>query len=197
MAPAFPRFLLVILVALLVPAPAAAQAQAANGNIEGIVRDASGGVLPGVTVRVTNADTGTARDVVTNERGVYRAPLLPLGAYRVTAELQGFKRHEQEGLTLSAGQTLVVDITLGVGGLAEVVSVTTETPVVDTAKIDAGRNLGEREVKNLPLVSRNPYNFALVQPGISGFENPSTTRSTATPTRRRIARASACCPSPK
>ena len=47
-----------------------------------------------------------------------------------------------------------------------------ETPVVDSAKIDAGRNLSEREIKNLPLVSRNPYNFALVQPGVSGFENP-------------------------
>jgi hypothetical protein len=52
-----------------------------------------------------------------------------------------------------------------------VISVTAETPIVDTAKIDIGRNIGEREVKNLPLVSRNPYNFALLQPGVTGFEN--------------------------
>ena len=129
-------------------------------------------VLPGVTVTVTNTDTGAQRVVVTNEGGIYRAVLLPLGTYTVSAELPGFKRYEQKGLPLSAGQSVVVDIPMAVGGLTEVVSVSGERPVVDTAKIDLGRNLGEREVKNLPLVSRNPYNFALVQPGVTGFENP-------------------------
>jgi hypothetical protein len=151
---------------------AAAQAQAANGNIEGVVRDSSSGVLPGVAVTVINTDTGLQRSTVTNSDGVYRVVLLPLGPYSLTAELQGFRKSEQTGLVLSAGQTLVVDITLGVGGVAETVSVSVGMPVVDTAKIDVGRNLGEREIKNLPLVSRNPYNFALVQPGVSGFENP-------------------------
>jgi hypothetical protein len=161
-----------LLLAAVTSAPLAAQSQAANGNIEGVVRDTSGAVLPGVTVTVTNTDTGALRAVVTNERGAYRALLLPLGTYKVTAELAGFRRYEQTGLTLSAGQTLTVDAAMSVGGVEEVVSVTAENPVVDTAKIDTGRNIGEREVKNLPLVSRNPYNFALVQPGVSGFENP-------------------------
>lgn len=154
------------------PIAAAAQSQAANGDIEGIIRDTSGAVLPGVTVTVTNTDTGAVRVVVSNENGTYRAVLLPLGTYTVTAELPGFKRYERTGLTLSAGQSVVVDIAMDVGGVTEVVSVSAEQPVVDSAKIDLGRNLGEREVKNLPLVSRNPYNFALVQPGVTGFENP-------------------------
>jgi hypothetical protein len=154
------------------PVPAFAQSQAANGNIEGTIRDTSGAVLPGVTVTVTNTDTGTRRVVVSNENGIYRAVLLPLGTYTVTAELSGFKKYEQTGLSLSAGQSAIVDVAMAVGGVTEVVSVTAEQPVVDTAKIDLGRNLGEREVKNLPLVSRNPYNFALVQPGVTGFENP-------------------------
>ncbi len=64
--------------AFVSPHTAAAQAQAANGNIEGTVRDSSGASLPGVMVTVTNMDTGTTRSVVTNETGVYRAPLLPL-----------------------------------------------------------------------------------------------------------------------
>jgi hypothetical protein len=161
-----------LLLAAVMVAPLAAQSQAANGNIEGIVRDTSGAVLPGVTVTVTNIDTGAQRSVVTNERGAYRAPLLPLGTYTVTAELAGFKRYEQTGLTLSAGQTLTVDAAMSIGGIEEVVSVTAENPLVDTAKIDTGRNISEREIKNLPLVSRNPYNYALVQPGVSGFENP-------------------------
>ncbi|MBA3886355.1 MAG: TonB-dependent receptor, partial [Acidobacteria bacterium] len=161
-----------LLIAALMATPAAAQSQAANGNIEGVVRDSSGAVLPGVTVTVTNTGTGAQRTVVTNENGAYRAVLLPLGAYTVAAELPGFKRYEQTGLALSAGQTVTIDVAMPIGGVEEVVSVTAENPVVDTAKIDTGRNISEREIKNLPLVSRNPYNYALVQPGVSGFENP-------------------------
>ena len=157
--------------ALLGAASAHAQSTAANGAIEGTVVDNSGGVLPGVTVTVSNTETGTTRSVVTNESGLYRATLLPLGAYRVAAELQGFKKFEQVGVTVGAGQTANVNVRLEVGDLNEVISVTADAPVVDTAKVDAGRNLNENEVKNLPLVSRNPYNFALLQPGVTGFEN--------------------------
>ena len=167
------RILPSLLALLLVvsAAPALAQSQAANGAIEGTVRDNSGGVLPGVTVSVVNADTGTLRIVVTNESGLYRAVLLPLGTYRVTAELAGFKKHDQGGIELGAGRTAEINITLQVGDLNETVSVTADSPIVDPAKIDLGRNLNEREVKNLPLVSRNPYNFALLQPGVTGYEN--------------------------
>ena len=79
-----------------------AQSQAANGSIEGTVTDSSGGVLPGVTVTVTNTETGAARSVVTNEAGLFRAPLLPLGTYTVVAELEGFKKYEESGIRLSA-----------------------------------------------------------------------------------------------
>jgi len=152
-------------------APAIAQSQAANGSIEGTILDVSGAALPGVTVTVHNVETGAQRVVVTNASGVYRALLLPLGSYRIVAELTGFKKHEQTGVTLGAGQAAVINVTLGVGDVSELISVTADTPVVDPGKIDIGRNLNEREVKNLPLVSRNPYNFALLQPGVTGFEN--------------------------
>jgi len=168
------RAVLAFLLSLtLVPAAALAQSQAANGSIEGTVSDASGGVLPGVTVTVTNVDTGTVRAVVTNEAGLFRAPLLPLGKYTVSAELQGFKKFEQVGISLAAGQTVTINVALSVGQLNETVTVSAaDRPVLDLAKIDAGRNLSETEVKNLPLVARNPYNFALAQPGVTGFENP-------------------------
>ena len=167
------RVLSSVLALLLVAsaAPALAQSQAANGAIEGTVRDSSGGVLPGVTVEIANTDTGTQRIAVTNESGLYRAVLLPLGSYRLTAELAGFKKHERAGITISAGQTAEINVTMSVGDLNETVSVTADTPIVDPAKIDLGRNMNEREVKNLPLVSRNPFNFALLQPGVTGFEN--------------------------
>src|SRR5687767_460760 len=97
-----------LLLSLSLAAPALAQGQAINGTIEGSVTDDSGGALPGVVVTVTNTDTGDMRSVLTNESGVFRAPLLPLGSYRVVAELQGFRRHEQTGVTLSAGQVAVL-----------------------------------------------------------------------------------------
>ncbi len=162
--------LAITLLALTVAVPALAQSQAINGSIEGTVRDNSGGILPGVTVTMTNTDTGSTRVVVTNESGLYRALLLPLGTYTVSAELSGFKKYERAGILLSAGQAAVIDVVLGVGDVTEVVSVTADAPLVDVGRIDQGRTLNEREIKELPLTSRNPYNFALLQPGVVGFE---------------------------
>ncbi len=148
-----------------------AQSQAINGTIEGTVKDASGAVLPGVTVTVLNTDTGTQRVVVTNESGLFRAPLLQLGRFTVTAELSGFSKYEQTGIGLVAGQSVVLNIALKVGGMTETVTVSADAAVVDLGKTDVGRNITSREIANLPNVSRNPYNFALLQPGVTGTEN--------------------------
>ena len=83
------RLILALLLGLVTALPVAAQSTAINGSIEGVVSDESGAVLPGVTVTVTNLDTGDNRVIVTNESGLFRAPLLTLGTYRVAAELQG------------------------------------------------------------------------------------------------------------
>jgi Carboxypeptidase regulatory-like domain/TonB dependent receptor len=165
------KILLSLLTCVLAAAPAFAQSQAANGAIEGTVTDSSGAVLPGVTVTVTNVDTGTERIVTTNEKGLFRAPLLPLGTYRVVAELQGFKKFEQTGVTLSVGQTAVVNATLTVGAVSESITVIANSPLLDPARIDIGHTMTDLEVHNLPLVARNPYNFALAQPGVTGIGN--------------------------
>jgi carboxypeptidase family protein/TonB-dependent receptor-like protein len=166
------KYIFSALLSLSLTAPALAQSQGANGAIEGTISDSSGGVLPGVTVTVTNVDTGAERSVVTNEKGIYRAPLLPLGKYRVVAELQGFKKFEQKDTQLSVGQTAVVNATLSVGTVSETITVSgSDIPALDVARIDIGHTMSELEVHNLPLVARNPYNFALVQPGVTGIEN--------------------------
>ncbi|HZR24519.1 MAG TPA: carboxypeptidase regulatory-like domain-containing protein [Vicinamibacterales bacterium] len=166
------KFSLLLLVCLAWAAPAWAQSQAANGAIEGTISDSSGGVLPGVTVTITNTDTGTERTVVTNEKGLYRAPLLPLGTYRVIAELQGFKKFEQTNVKLSVGETATVNATLAVGAVSETITVSgADVPALESARIDIGHTMTDVEVHNLPLVARNPYNFALVQPGVTGIEN--------------------------
>src|SRR5205085_4199171 len=109
---------------------------------------------------------------VTSEKGLYRAPLLPLGKYRVVAELQGFKKFEGTDIQLSVGQTAVVNATLTVGALSETITVSgSDIPALDVARIDIGHTMSNLEVHNLPLVARNPYNFALVQPGVTGIEN--------------------------
>jgi hypothetical protein len=148
-----------------------AQSQAINGTIEGVVRDPTGAALPGATVTVTQLETGARRVLTTAADGSYRALLLPLGSYRVRAELQGFKAVEQAGIQLSAGQTLAVDARLEVGGVQEVIQVTAESPVTQPARVDLGRTITETEVKNLPNVARNPYNFGLLQPNVTGYEN--------------------------
>ena len=164
------RIFSAFILSLAVGSSAFAQSTAINGTIEGTVKDEQGALLPGVTVTVTNLDTGDQRVVVSNESGLYRAPLLSLGTYRVSAELQGFKKFEQTGVSLRAGQTAVIDVALLVGVLSETITVTADSPVVDLAKIEQGRTLSEAEIKTLPLTSRNPYNFALLQPGVVGFE---------------------------
>jgi len=167
------RFVRLVAAVMLLGTPltAAAQSQAINGSIEGTVRDTSGAALPGVTVTITNTETGAQRSVITGGEGEYRAPLLPLGKYDVVAELSGFKKFEQKGITLQAGQVALINIGLSVGDVSETITVTGESPVAQPGRIDLGRTIGEAEVKNLPLVSRNPYNFAFLQANVTGYEN--------------------------
>jgi hypothetical protein len=162
---------LALLATVLVTPMAWAQSTAINGAIEGVVKDSTGAVLPGATVTLTNVETGAQRTLTTGADGGYRALLLPLGAYKVRAELQGFKVLERTGLQLSAGQTAVLNLRMEVGGVQEVVSVTGEAPIADPGKIDLGRTISETEIKNLPNVSRNLFNFALLQPNVTGYEN--------------------------
>lgn len=147
------------------------QASAINATIEGVIQDSSGGAIPGVAVAIVNEDTGLTRVVTTNEAGYYRAPLLPLGTYRVSAEIPGFTRFSQEGIVLTAGMTARVDITLNLGQVEETVTVSANVPVVEPGKIELGRVLDSREIENIPLVSRNPFNFALLQANVTGYEN--------------------------
>ena len=165
---------------------------------------------PGVTVTVTNIDTGDRRAiVVTNESGVYRAPLLPLGRYKVSAELQGFKKFEQQGITLSAGQTALINVELSVGNVTETITVT-ERVAGRAAGQDRPRPHDRRERRSatcrssraIPTTSRSSRRTSPATRTTSSACRASpptarrctpTTRSTATPTPRRIAPACACC----
>lgn len=84
-------------------------AQSTTGTIQGVVQDNQGGVVPGATVTARNVDTNVSRSVATDAEGVYRLLEMPLGNYEVTVELTGFSRYVRSGVTLSVGQTAVVE----------------------------------------------------------------------------------------
>jgi Carboxypeptidase regulatory-like domain/TonB dependent receptor len=148
-----------------------AQSQALNGQIEGTVSDSNGGSIPNAPVSVRNIETGAVRSVVSDSNGFYRIPLLPLGTYQVTVAAVNFKRLVRDGVTLSTGQTATVDVVLEAGAISETVNVSSDAPIADAGKIDVGRVMNAQEVQNLPLVSRNPYNYALLQANVTGRPN--------------------------
>ena len=162
---------LLILAAGVFVSGAFAQSQALNGQIEGIVTDATGASLSGATIVARNLETGAERTVTSDEGGVYRLPLLPLGTYRVTVESANFKRLVREGITLTAGQTATVNLGLEPGDVSATVTITSDAPIADPGKIDLGRVVNAREIQDLPLVSRNPYNFSLLQANVVGRPN--------------------------
>ena len=102
---------------------AAAAAQTNTGQIAGTVKDTSGGVLPGVTVTITNVNTNIARTAVTDDRGAFVVTSLPVGTYKVAAELQGFKKVERAGFELAADGRLTADFSLSVGSMTETIQV--------------------------------------------------------------------------
>ena len=147
-----------------------AEAQVTTGSILGTVKDASGGVLPGVTVVAINVDTNLSRTEVTNERGEYSLRFLPPGTYRLEAELAGFKRFVQTGVEIELSRAARVDPVLEVGGATENVQVRADAPLVDTAHVALGRTVGQTEILNLPLVDRDVYALLDLTAGIDASE---------------------------
>ncbi len=151
---------------------ASAQSQSINGTIRGTVMDTTGAVLPGVTITVTNTATGFTRQVTSGGEGEYIVPNLPLGTYSVLAEANGFAPLTQKGVNVGAGSSVTVDEHLKTGSVATQVLVVDDAPILEVSRLDLSRTISATETQNLPLSSRNPYNFILFQPGISGHPNP-------------------------
>jgi hypothetical protein len=147
------------------------QAAAINGEIAGTVLDPSGAPVANVTVSVVHVGTGYQRTTATTSAGQYRLPVLPLGEYSLTLEAEGFAPYKQSDITLSAGATATIDVKLQLKSVTAEVVVSSAAPIVDVGRTDQGGTLSAQAVANLPLVSRNPLNFILQQPNISGRGN--------------------------
>lgn len=141
-----------VLAAVLFAVPAGAQEL--RGAIEGTLKDASGGVLPGATVEARHLATNAVQTVVSDANGIYRFPALPPGRLTITATLSGFTPAKRENIELLAGQILKADLTMAVSGLAESVQVRAEAPIVDV-KQNAVTATITKDVIDLLPVGRN------------------------------------------
>jgi hypothetical protein len=150
-----------ILVAALMSLPVVAHAQEAV--LSGTVSDSTGSVLPGVLVRAVHDASGNTFEAITDARGAYRMPVRS-GAYVITAQLTGFVTVTRRGVELLVGQTADINLQMAVGA-AEAVTVTAETPLVNTVTSNLGGNIDMRQVSELPVAARNWINLALVAPG--------------------------------
>ena len=154
----------VILLGILPASPT--RAQGAAGAITGTVTDQTTGVMPGATVTIRNDDTGTTRELITNEHGRFRAPDLPPGPYTVIATLSGFQTVERRGIILTVGREAVIDFAMGVGRIADVVTVVGESSSIDTRTSSTGGLISESQIKNLPLNGRSFIELANLTPGV-------------------------------
>ena len=141
-------------------------AQNVGGSIQGIVADATGAALPGVTIVIRNIATGDTREIASDEQGRYIAPVLPPGEYELRASVQGFQTVERRGITLVVGQAAVINLTLGIGTVQENLTVTGEAPPVQLTSGAVSGVVGEREIQFLPLNGRSFQQLALLQPGV-------------------------------
>src|SRR5580765_1171799 len=146
------RILLAIVgVVALAAGPAFAQAVGATtGAINGKVSDATGGVMPGVTVTISSPSMQGVRTAVTNEEGSYRFPAIPPGDYKMTYELEGFSTVVREGIRVGLGFTATVNTELKVASLTESVTVSGQSPVVDITSTKTATNFDAKELASMP-----------------------------------------------
>ena len=168
-----------LLVGALVGATAtSALAQQGTTELRGSVTDETGGALPGVTVFIQNEADGTFREVITGGDGSYFAAQLLPGVFSVTAALPGFTTFQTTGYELRVGQTLPLNIILGVGALEETVTVSGQAPLVDLTSAEVGGTLDSQELVEMPLQNRSAFAAISLLPGIQFLPSESSGNDT-------------------
>jgi hypothetical protein len=152
---------------LLLLLPVDLLAQGGTGQIEGVVGDEQGGVLPGATLSLRHQASGVQRVVVTAGDGTYRFPALGPGLYTLKAELTSFAPEEVIDIEMTIGLGLKRDFTLRLQSLQEAIVVQGEAPVVDTTKSEVSGVVTQKQIETLPINSRQYLSLALLMPGTS------------------------------
>jgi hypothetical protein len=143
------------------------EAQTTGSSLRGNVRDNQGGVLPGVSITARSPDMIQPATAVTDAEGYYRLINLPPGEYTITAELPGFSTYKRDGILLRAAVNFQVDITMSLGTLAETITVTGESPMLEVSKPGNVLNIDGEFQKQMPLAARKNWTDFLEQtPGV-------------------------------
>jgi len=127
-----------------------ARAQLYSGSLTGLVTDPSGGVVPGATVKLIDADKGFSYEAETDSAGRYVLRSLPPGNYRLSVSVAGFRTHAQEGITINVSQNATVDAVLQVGAQAETVEVSAAAPALSTQDAVTGQEVNRTFINDLP-----------------------------------------------
>jgi hypothetical protein len=166
--------ILLVIAALMALTPSLLAQSAGTGALTGTVTDATGAIIPGVTVTLTSTDTNQTRSTITSEDGRYRFALLPPGAYGVRFTIPGFKTSEVSSVTVRVTETQVLDRALEVGAQSEQVTVEAQTEVLQTATSTLGTTVGASTVTQLPLSTRNYTQILALSAGTNTGANNAT-----------------------
>ncbi|HEV2915136.1 MAG TPA: TonB-dependent receptor [Pyrinomonadaceae bacterium] len=160
------RSVLCVLFLLALAVSASAQFRA---GLQGTVTDATGAVVPGATVTLTNNETGKSQQITTSDEGFYRFSSLAPGLYTLTGEQTGFSKTVLDSVNISAEEVQGVDLVLQAGSVSEVVTVSADTAAaLETENANIRGIITTEEVRELPQVGRNPYELARTAPGVFG-----------------------------
>ena len=146
---------------------ASAAAQTETGRITGVVTDATGGILPGVTVNAKAVGTGATRTVVTDSAGQYVFANLPPAQYEITTELAGFNPANSK-VTVTVGGAFNVPLRMDVAGTKENINVVAEVPRINTTNGEVSTTITETQIRELPTITRNVYDLVAVAGNVSG-----------------------------
>src|SRR5262245_60239704 len=161
-----PWFVLIATVFLVLLSGKALLGQTSTAVLTGTIRDASGAILPGVTVTSTNTARNTSQSTVSNDAGSYAFPAMQPGTYSLTAELPGFKKFLREGIVLQVTQVIRLDVEMALGAISESVEVSESVPMVETETSSRGSVIDEKKIIELPLNGRDYNQLALLSPGV-------------------------------
>ena len=157
---------LVVAAALVLTLAGAAAAAQSLSSVHGFVSDDTGAALPGVTVELVDRERGHRRTVTSNDRGFFALRAVLSGEYDLTASLPGFRTVRREDLHLHVGQSVELDLRLGLASVEETVTVNAEAPLLEVGRSGAAGYVDEEEIAALPISGRDFVRFALLQPTV-------------------------------
>ena len=154
-------------VVLLASACALQLSAQSTSSLRGTITDPQGAVIPDATVTLANQENGTKRQAVTNGSGEYQFPQVTPGTYQLVVEKPGFSTMTRDGVVLAVNTPATVDLALSIGKTGEVVNVMSEAPIINTTDASIGNPFSERQVRQLPLQTRNVVELLSLQAGVS------------------------------